>query len=385
MPRKCNPPIYSKNTAKGKAYAYCIVNGTRISLGKYGSAESWEQFRKCLIAYEQNEDAQAVYSPEPQRETTVGEMAEAYLKHVIDRQSKGLLCRDRVYASRVAMRALTTPGLALAGIAADRFGPKALKAIQVELLGMKNPRTGKSFARGYVNQTVNEIRRAFKWAASEELLTVNVHERIKAVSGLKAGEGRENQPRQPASPALVEATTQHLKEDGHAGIAGAIRFMRWTGCRPDEACRLTLRSLEGLNSPEPVARLTEHKTRKSTGQDRVIPLGPQALAVVREAMREPELERRLFVSRAGEPLRPNGIYQAVQRTCRRYGLERWTPYQLRHLAATEVLESTGSEVMAAAALGHSPSSTIVRRYSQDRAKLARSGINAIGFRENVSA
>ena len=123
MPRKCNPPIYSKNTAKDKAYAYCIVNGTRISLGKYGSAESWEQFRKCLIAYEQNEDAQAVYSPEPQRETTVGEMAEAYLKHVIDRQSKGLLCRDRVYASRVAMRALTThpPGTSSASINSEWF------------------------------------------------------------------------------------------------------------------------------------------------------------------------------------------------------------------------------------------------------------------------
>ena len=174
MPRKCNPPIYSKNTAKDRAYAYCIVNGTRISLGKYGSAESWEQFRKCLIAYEQNEDAQAAYSPEPQRETTVGEMAEAYLKHVIDRQSKGLLCRDRVYASRVAMRALTTPGLALAGIAADRFGPKALKAIQVELLGMKNPRTGKSFARGYHYE---EDVAPWNWCVAAGLLDCYLNQR----------------------------------------------------------------------------------------------------------------------------------------------------------------------------------------------------------------
>ena len=126
MPRKCNPPIYSKNTAKDKAYACCIVNRTRISLGKYGSAESWEQFRKCLIAYEQNEDAQAAYSPEPQRETTVGEMAEAYLKHVIDRQSKGLLCRDRVYASRVAMPASSeTPG--------ERAGPNSAIAFHPQV------------------------------------------------------------------------------------------------------------------------------------------------------------------------------------------------------------------------------------------------------------
>lgn len=387
MPRKHTEPIYSKNVAKGRPYAYCYLRGKRISLGAYGSPDSWDRFQRILAAYQQEDPGLANYGTSVPQAATVGELALQYAEHIQRRHAHGSLCKDRMEKSVFAMKVLTRSCLGFAGIPAERFGPKALKSIQEHLIEGRSPRTGKLFARTYINQTIDDIRRGFRWAVSEELVSGNVLERLKAVSGLRAGQARETEARQPVSPALVEATAVHLEADGHPGIAGALRFMRWTGCRPDEVCRLQLGSIEGINSQNPMARLRDHKTRKKTGMDRQIQLGQQALAIVLTAMqsRELELERRLFLSQTGKPLTRGSIYQAVARTCKRHDLERWTPYQLRHLAATEMLESTGSEVVAAAALGHSPNSTIIRRYSRDRMKLARSGAEAIGYREGRTA
>ena len=388
MPRKQNKPTYLKRSEKGRDYAYCYLFGRQKRLGSYGTPESFQRFERYLAAYEQNDEELATYGTEPVREVTVGELALQYAEHNEHRYQIGSLCKDRCEKATHAMRQLTKPQLGFASIAASQFGPKALKTIQANLRESINTRTGHPFARTYVNQTINEIRRAFKWAVSEELVNSTVLEALRAVPSLRAGDGREPEPRMPVDPKLAELTASHLEHDGHVGIACAIRFMRWTGCRPDEACRITLACLEGLDTNEPAVRLQEHKTRKHTCSDRVIPLSERALAVIRQALARGETlepSRRLFLSRAGEPLRRNGIYQAVTRTCKKYNLQRWTPYQLRHLSATEILEATGSEVVAAAQLGHTPNSTIIRRYSQDRIKLAREGARAIGYREGRSA
>ena len=209
MPRKQTPPTYLKRTEKGKDYAYCYLFGAQKRLGSYGTKESFRRFESCLAAYEQESTDLAEYSTKPDRKLTVGEIALRYFEHMEDRHSRNTLCKDRVLAARTGMRHLTSKSLGFAGLEGDKFGPKALKQIQTYLLKSSNPRTGKLYARTYVNQNINEIRRAFKWAVSEEMVSVNVFERLKTVNGLRAGEGRENQPRQPASPALVEATTQH--------------------------------------------------------------------------------------------------------------------------------------------------------------------------------
>jgi integrase len=64
----------------------------------------------------------------------------------------------------------------------------------------------------------------------------------------------------------------------------------------------------------------------------------------------------------------------------KYQITSWMPYQMRHLAATEAVAATGSETAAAALLGHSPSSTVVRRYSTQRDASARLAADAIDRR-----
>ena len=68
----------------------------------------------------------------------------------------------------------------------------------------------------------------------------------------------------------------------------------------------------------------------------------------------------------------------IYRACDAVGVGRWTPYQLRHLAATEAVNRTGSEAAAAAMLGHAPNSTVVRRYSRQRFELAALAAKAVG-------
>ncbi len=91
--------------------------------------------------------------------------------------------------------------------------------------------------------------------------------------------------------------------------------------------------------------------------------------------------RRLFLSKTGKPFNSEHFYCVLRRTADAAGIDRVEPYGTRHLGTTEAIEAGASEAEAAALLGHTPNSTVVRRYSQDRTALARRAANAIGGRE----
>jgi integrase len=113
--------------------------------------------------------------------------------------------------------------------------------------------------------------------------------------------------------------------------------------------------------------------------DRVVVLNAAALAVVHEALADcPRLDAPLFLNRAGQQWEDTELLHMVERACKALGEKRWVPYQLRHLAATEAVNRTGSEAAAAAMLGHAPDSTIIRRYSRQRLLLAAQAAEAVG-------
>jgi integrase len=91
----------------------------------------------------------------------------------------------------------------------------------------------------------------------------------------------------------------------------------------------------------------------------------------------------LFLTVTGCPFDSERFYRIARDTADAAGIDRVEPYGLRHLAATEGIEAGMSEAAVAAMLGHTPNSSVVRRYSQDRTALARQAANAIGGREAV--
>lgn len=346
--------------------AYVRINGRVHYLGRYQSADSHRRYANMMSDYRSGIPVEEHLSRARTRPLTVGEMAEQYFDHERDRFGPK---NKQTYAAKYAMVALTEEH---AGLRVTEFGPKALKRIQKALITS-------GYARGEVNGRVNRIRSAFKWAVSEELVDESVLRALQTVSPVSRGSARENPPREAVPETLVIQTVACLHQDGNHGAARLISFLMWTGCRPSEGCELTVSDLR-LEHSQPRLELERHKTAKSTGKPRIIPLNDHAVQVINESLSELKTiqpDAAVFRSLRDGPFTSNGLYQAVRRTCRNHSIERWSPYQIRHLAATKLVNLGVCESAVAAMLGHTTDSKVVRQYSTDRFKIATSAAHAL--------
>lgn len=153
---------------------------------------------------------------------------------------------------------------------AREFGPKKLEAIQAAM-------AGKGWSRSYVNAQVARVRRMIKWAVRQEILPGNALHALQTVPGLTYGTPgvRETQPVEPVAEAVVEDTLPRLPPT----VATMVRLQLLTGARPGEVCLLRACDID-MSGPVWVYTPLKHKTQHR-GRRRVIPLGPQAQAIVR--------------------------------------------------------------------------------------------------------
>jgi integrase len=154
---------------------------------------------------------------------------------------------------------------------AATFGPLALKAC-------RNRMVEKGWSRKYINAQVDRIRRAFRWAAGEELLPASVHQNLLAVEGLHKGKtpAREGKKVKPVPPEHIDATLPHLPPV----IQAMVRFQMLTGCRPGELCLIRPIDLDMSDSACWVFSPDQHKTAHHE-QERHIFIGPKAQQVLR--------------------------------------------------------------------------------------------------------
>lgn len=149
------------------------------------------------------------------------------------------------------------------------FGPLAVAAVRDRLFA-------DGLARSTINGAVRRIRRAFRWAASRELVPAGVPEALANVDGLRAGRtpAWEAKPAVPVDDAVVEAMLGHLPE----ALADMFRVQRLTGMRPGEVC--SLRACDLDRSRDFLAfRPGSHKTEHH-GRQRAIFIGPKGQAVL---------------------------------------------------------------------------------------------------------
>jgi integrase len=346
---------------KGRNLAYITVDGREHYLGRAHSPESHARYREALSALAAGLQPESHPAPRP-RGLTVGELAELWYLAMREQFGK---THQKAYE---AAHAATELNLHHASARVSEFGPRAFKAIRDRLL-----RAGRS--RQFINRRMNSIRRCFRWGVAEELVPGDRIQALAAVDGLRHGAAPECPPRQAADPKAVDAAVRWLEAHGHAGAAALVRFLRATGCRPGEACQARWCEFH-LDGEAPHYRPARHKTARH-GIERLIPLNTDALAAIGGGMGVGRGSSYVFVHTRGEPFTPNALLLAVRRAIAATGCARWSPYELRHLAATTALAKTGSEAAAAALLGHSPRSTIVQRYSRDRLALAMQAAKAI--------
>jgi integrase len=369
------------------------IDGRDFYLGAYNSAASWEKYRRLvaewLTARRVDPTATPARAPEPPP-LTVDEVVLAFWRHAekyyrtpegqpsaeLDNVRDALRPLRRVYGQ--------TP--------AREFGPLALRAVRTEMV-----RAG--LARTTVNARVNRVRRVFKWAASVELIPASVVEKLRTVEGLKRGrsEARDVEDVVPVPVEHVEATLPHLPP----AVAAMVRLQLLTGCRAGEV--MAMRGCY-LTPGEPTweYRPSHHKTAWR-GKDRVIPLGPRAVAALKPLLRpdptaflfspretvtghhagrtaarrsrptpsELEKRRRTKGGQGHAPRYNRRTYrQAVIRACDRAGVPRWSPLQLRHTAATAIRARYGLEA-AQAVLGHAKPDTTLIYAESDAAKVRK--------------
>lgn len=411
-------PVYSLHKTSGQARVR--IDGREIYLGVYGSPESRDRYNELVTLW-------AARHPEAGQYTlTVDELALAFLRHAETHYVKQGRQTSEVHCIRAALRFL----VAEAGTRRARdFSPKMLKAVRERMIDSGAVRTS-------INAQVKRIRRAFRWAVSEELIPVAVLEALRTVDGLREGrsKARESTPVGPVPEATVDATLPHLPPV----LRDMVRVQLLTGCRPGEVCGMRPRDITVREDGPWVYVPESHKTQHR-GRERRIFIGPQTQSILRpylsrdadapcfspveavaqvhaaKAMRAKHRKQR----RAGAPSTdapkkrtPGDRYdrtsycRAIVRGCEAaFAMPRrlrvipktlgrveaealraeaaewrrehcWSPNQLRHTRATEIRERFGIEA-AQVVLGHSEADT-TQIYAERDFEAARTIMREIG-------
>ncbi len=417
MPRLFHrPPKYCLH--KGTRQACIYLQGERIWLGPYGSRRSHEKYRQILeewhkLRHEQQSASQPKSPDEVLEEgitpatlrlkraqgltLSINELVLVYGRHSEEYYRKnGRITREGELMNEVlrfVRKNIEDPD-------PENFGPVALDELRDRMIDDLD------WSRKYINNQINRVIRMFSWAAEKELVSASVPVALKEMVGLKKGRSRARETAGVVCVAdeVVNATLSHLPET----LADMVRLQRLTGARPGEICSIRPRDLDRsgevwLYVPD------EHKTEHHE-KNRVVAIGPQAQAVLlRYLVRsqeaycfspaESERKRRekaaanrktpanqgnrAGTNRVANPRRvPKEFYttdsyrKAIQRVCKREGIEKWSPNQLRHTAATRIRKDYGLEA-AQVVCGHQ-SANVTQVYAERDLQLALKVAREVG-------
>jgi len=263
---------------KASRQAIVVLGGHTHYLGKWNSPESRDEYDRIMSEWFAAGRSKAVPPPSAtEYRATVGEVLLAYWRHAEgyyrDREGRPTGELDNVRDALRPLRRLYGRTQAV------EFGPLALRAVRDEMV-----RAG--LARGTINARVH---RAFRWAASVQLIPGSVVVDLDTVEALAEGrtEARETEPVKPVPLETVEATLPFLSPT----VAAMVRVQLLSGCRPSEV--MTMRGCDLKMGEEGWEyRPASHKNawRK---RGRVVTLGPRAVEVVREFLK-PDLSAYLF-------------------------------------------------------------------------------------------
>ena len=208
-------------------------------------------------------------------------------------------------------------------------------------------------SRSYVNQCLQRLRRAVRWAADLEYLPLHVDAELRLVRPLRAHRSPAREPVKRTPPQL--STLAKISPFLPRVARDVIQLAELTGARPSEL--LTLTNAE-VHVDEHGARLTplQHKTAHH-GHQRVIPLCPEALRIVERHWRPLLPLDRLFPSRSRRGhYTIDGLRSAFKRALKRAGLPDCQLYDIRRAVARTVRAGAGLDA-AQALLGHAHAST----------------------------
>lgn len=349
-----------------------------------------------------------------QKPMTIGRLCRLYNAHAEEyyRRIDGGRTEE-ARSNRHAMRPLKR---LFAQLPVEEFGPLRLKEVQQEMVR-------RGWCRKHVNDQIGRIKRMLKWAVSEELIPVSIHEAAQTVSGLRAGRtaARESNPVKPVPMSLIETVLPVVSSQ----VRAVIELQLATGMRPGEV--VIMRTCDIDTTQEPwLYRPSHHKTEHHQ-HERLVFLGPRAQDIVRPFLdsqqpheylfspTDADLERRRKLhalrktpmscgnvpgsNRKNSPDRKPGerYHTASYARAIRRALEaafptppkldakerdqwrrehHWHPHQLRHNAATHLRTQFGIDV-AQVVLGHK-TLNVTQVYAEKNIESARRAMLRVG-------
>ncbi len=375
MPKRV--PKYCLHRATQQAYVK--LEGKRHYLGVYGSPESHRLYAEKIA------DWQSRQTNAP-HELKVRQLTVFYWKHAKSYYVKNGQPSGHLHIIRNALKYLNAECRDLLAV---ELGPKRLIRFRDALIKQGH-------SRKYINDLISVVKRMYRWALEEELVTgmPNIQAVLtRGIGWVKKGRTKAKEPPavKPVPDAAVDAIRPHVRSE----IWAMIDLQRWTGMRPGEV--LIMRGCD-LNTSGPIweYRPESHKTEHH-GKDRVILIGQQGQAVLKPFLR-PEMGAYLFSpsSDGSHPFRRDNYTNAIRRGCEfafempaewrdirrhmsrqknlsekqssdlraslsesasRWRAEHcWSPNQLRHNFATRARREFGIEA-ARVTLGHSSAVT----------------------------
>jgi integrase len=249
--------------------AVVTLDGKAHYLGPYGSPKSHALYKKLTARWLQKQSAST--SPTDHlfaRSFTIGELALAYCKFAAGYYVKNGCQTSQIHTENSGMRALVAQG---EFEQAAEFGPVKLKGVQKRLIDQ-------GLCRNTINSLTAAIKRAFKWATSEEQIPASVYHALQSVGGLKKGRStaRETAPILPVADSTVDRTVKHLSPV----VTAMVRLQQRTGMRPGEICMLRPCDLtiqvDGAWVYRPASHKTEHHDR-----ERRVYIGPEGQEILR--------------------------------------------------------------------------------------------------------
>ena len=164
-------PRYCRQKEIGRPdRAYVVIAGKRLTLGNYGSPESYERYTKAI-----NESAEKpIPAPAPSA-PTIAVLIANYFVFIIEKHG-GEKANEVVHSRQVFRILRRTHG----DILAKDFGPKAYQAVRRAMID-------KGWSRGYIGDQCQRIKRLIAWGVAEELLPPGARHALDAVPPIGVG------------------------------------------------------------------------------------------------------------------------------------------------------------------------------------------------------
>jgi integrase len=134
-----------------------------------------------------------------------------------------------------------------------------------------------------------------------------------------------------------------------------------TGLRPQELRGLRREHIQQIGDHACVV-LERHKTSLSAhyNQPRCVPLSAQAVEIMQRQENAHPLSPFIFLNDHRQPYKADGFRRRLERACKRAGLERRSPYALRHYFGTKQAGNGLNQAILAQLMGHTTIVTTTR-------------------------